>query len=566
LLDENKLAKGKKFFSLGSFDVSPNGRYLAYTTDITGFREYQLTIKDLQTGKNLPDRLGKVAGVVWASDNKTLFFGTEDAAKRTDKVWRYQLGSKKPTQIFHEKDEVYSLGIGSTTDDKFLIVQVGSKDANEVHFLDLAKPTAKLKLIEARSEKSEYAVDHKDGQFIIQTNDAGPNFRIVTAPVSNPAKENWKEVVPYSENTVISGMSTYQNFMVMSVREGGFTQLQIRDYKTGKVRRIPTADPVGDISMSSNPDYKTTELTYNYQSLTIPLSVYRFDTKSGKSKLLKQTPVLGGFKASDYISELKWVTAEDGTQVPVSMVRKKTTKPSKDTPLYLYAYGSYGSSTDPWFSNARLSLLNRGMIFAIAHIRGGGEFGRKWYEAGKMDRKINTFTDFIDCGNYLVKNGYTSHEKMIINGGSAGGLLMGAVLNMSPGLAKVAIADVPFVDVINTMLDESLPLTVGEFIEWGNPKVKSEYEYMAQYSPYDNVKAQDYPHILITTSLNDSQVLFHEPTKWCAKLRATKTDNNVLLLRCNMDAGHGGASGRYGAIKEVAFDYAFILTLLGIKK
>ncbi|MEQ1823180.1 MAG: S9 family peptidase [Fimbriimonadaceae bacterium] len=563
-LDENKLAKGKKFFDLGEVAISPNGKLLACTTDTTGFREYQLTIKDLVSGKNLKDKIGKVLQVEWATDNKTIFYVTEDAAKRWNKVWRYKLGSGKSELVYEETDEIYNLAIGGTTDRRYLILESGSKDANELRILDLRKPTSEPTIIQPRKDNLLYSMDHRNGLLYITTNDKGSNFRVVTAPVGNPAQENWKELIPERPETVINGVLTFRDFMVISVRSGGFTQLHVKSYETGKRFALPMADPVADIGLYRNPEYNTKSINYAYQSLTTPGSIYRFDVRSRKSVVLKQNKVKGGYKPSDYVSELQWAAATDGTKIPISIVRKKTTSLTKPNPLMLFAYGSYGASTDPWFSIGRLNLLNRGMIFAIAHIRGGGEFGRKWYEDGKMFNKMNTFTDFIDCGDYLVKKGYTKHTMMAMNGGSAGGLLMGAVLNMRPDLVKACIADVPFVDVINTMLDESLPLTVGEFIEWGNPKVKEQYEYMAQYSPYDNIKAQPYPDLLITTSLNDSQVLYHEPAKWCAKLRALKTSKNVLMLRCNMDAGHGGASGRYSSLRETAIDQAFILSQLGL--
>jgi oligopeptidase B len=566
LMDQNLAAKGQKFFSLGDSSVSPNNKLWAYTTDTTGFREYQLFIKDLSTGKVLKDRPGKVVGLTWASDNKSIYIVTEDAAKRWNKLWRYTIGSGKRELIYEEKDELFWVSISESTDDQYLFLSVGSKDTNEVRFFKLSDAKPQPKLIKPRGGTSQYAVDHREGTFYITSNDTGPNFRVATTPVSKYQPENWKTLIPTSDQNVISGISTYKNFMVISMREGGFTKLKLRDFKTGKTTSIPTADPIADIGGYPNPDYNTSSYTYNYTSLTTPASVYRYDLKSGKSKLLKQTKVKGGFKSSDYVSELEWATASDGTKVPISIVRKKTTKKSANTPLFLYAYGSYGAPTDPYFSVARLSMLNRGVIYAIAHIRGGGEFGRKWYEQGKMANKMNTFTDFIACGDHLVAKGYTSHNKMAMNGGSAGGLLMGAVLNLRPDLVKVAVADVPFVDVINTMLDESLPLTVGEFVEWGNPKVKEEFEWMRAYSPYDNVEAKNYPSILITTSLNDSQVLYHEPVKWTAKLRSLKTDSNPLLLKCNMDAGHGGASGRYSSLKELSETFAFVLTQLGITK
>lgn len=567
LLDENVLAKGKKFFSIGATEVSPNSRYLAYTTDVTGFREYYGKIKDLQTGKLLPDDLGKVTQVVWAADSKTLFYVTEDKAKRWNKVWRYTLGSKKPQLVVEEKDELFWASLGSSTDDRYLFIDLGSKDTNEVHYIPLNRPTAKPILIAKRGTKSKLQVDAYKNEFFITTNDKGPNFRLVRAPISSPTARNWREVMPHRPLSVLSGVSCFKDFMVVSQREGGFTQLALRDYKSGKLTPLKTDHAPGTIGLGTNAEFDTKTVRYEFTSLRLPQSTYEYDVKSGKSTLLKRAPVMGGYNPADYVSSVVWATARDGkTRVPISMVRKKSTLPSNKTPLMLYAYGSYGSPTDPYFSFARLSLLDRGFIFAIAHIRGGGEFGLPWYENGKMGKKMNTFTDFIDCADFLVKKGYTSPSRMAINGGSAGGLLIGAVVNLRPTLCKAAVLDVPFVDVINTMLDETLPLTVGEFVEWGNPKIKTQYEWMARYSPYDNIAPKVYPDILVNTSLNDSQVMYWEPAKYVAKLRANKTDSNALLLRCNMDAGHGGASGRYDRYKEVAEMYTFVLSSLNLAR
>ncbi len=567
MLDGNALAKGKKFFSIGGTEVSPNSRFLAYTTDVTGFREYYVRIKDLQTGKNLPDELGKANQIVWGADSKTLFFVTEDKAKRWNKVWRYTLGSKKPQLVVEEKDELFWVSLGSSTDERFLFIDIGSKDTNEVHYVPLNRPTAKPTLIAKRGTKSKLQVDAYKDEFFINTNDKGPNFRLVRAPISNPTARNWREVIPHRPLSVLSGVSCFKDFMVVAQREGGFTQLAIRDYKSGKLSPLKAEDTPGTIGLGANAEYDTKTIRYEFSSLRLPESTYDYDVKSGKSKLLKRAPVLGGYKPEDYVSSVVWATARDGkTRVPISLVRKKSTVPSAKTPLYLYAYGSYGAPTDPFFSYARLSLLDRGFIFAIAHIRGGGEFGLPWYEDGKMAKKMNTFTDFIDCADHLVKKGYTSPSRMAINGGSAGGLLIGAVLNLRPTLCKAAVLDVPFVDVINTMLDETLPLTVGEFVEWGNPKIKSQFDWMIKYSPYDNIAPKVYPDILVNTSLNDSQVMYWEPAKYVAKLRANKTDSNALLLRCNMDAGHGGASGRYERYKEVAELYTFVLSSLNLAR
>lgn len=566
LLDENQLAKGKRFFDLGSLDISPNGRFAAYLTDVTGFRMYEAFVKDLQTGRLLKDRIGQARQIAWGQDNKTLFFVTEDSSKRWNRVWRHELGSlKKPSLVFEEKDTAYDCSIGTTSDEKYLLVDSESKDANEVRFLDLSKPTSPLRIVEPRTDNLLYDLDHHAGRFYIRTNDVSPMFRLCVAPIGHPSKTNWKELIPPSEAVSLSGVQAFRDFLVMGARKDGFRTLLIRSFKDNRITELPGPTKVADMGLYANPDFNATALTYSFSTYNVPDSVFRYDLGTGKKTLLKQDKVRGGYRSDDYVIELVWATAKDGTRIPISLVRKKTTKPSAKTPLYLNAYGAYGASSDPWFSYSRLSLLDRGGIFAVAHVRGGGEFGRPWYEAGKMKHKINTFSDFIACGDFLVNQGYTSHAKLAINGGSAGGLLIGAVLNMRPDLARVAVADVPFVDVINTMLDESIPLTTSEFTEWGNPKVKEQFDWLMAYSPYDNVKAQKYPHTLVTTSLNDSQVLYHEPAKWCAKLRATKTDSNALLLKCNMDAGHGGASGRYSAYREVAFEYAFVMRYLGMK-
>ncbi len=565
LLDLNELGKGKPFIAAGASDISPNGRMFAYTIDTTGFREYQLFIKDLKTKKVRPERLGKALQVQWGGDSQTLYFVTEDAAKRWNKVWRYRLGGK-PEMIYEEKDRLYWFSIGTSRDHKYLFLQSSSMETSEVRVLDLAVSTSKPRLMIARSGKHKYSVDHREGRFYIRTNDNGRNFRLVSTPVNALAKSNWKEVVPHRTTVMLEAIDLFKGHLFLSERAGGFQRLRYCDLKTGKWAEIPTPEKARMISVGANPDYATSKFRYEYGSLKTPTSTYEFDPKRNSSKLLKQQPVLGGYRASDYESQVLWATARDGVKVPISLVYRKGLKHSKNTPLLLEGYGSYGAAMDPYFSQSRVSLLNRGVVFAVPHIRGGGEFGTPWHDNGKMAKKMNPFTDFIDCADYLVKSGWTSHERLAIRGGSAGGLLIGAVLNLRPDLAFQAIADVPFVDVINTMLDDTLPLTTGEYLEWGNPNVEEEYKWIRAYSPYDNITAQAYPNLLVNTSLNDSQVLYHEPAKWVAKLRVTKTDENVLLLKTNMDAGHGGASGRYDALKETSFDFAFLLWNWGIRK
>lgn len=565
LLDLNDIAKGKPFISAGASDVSPNGRMMAYTIDTTGFREYQLFVKDLKTRTVRSERLGKALQVEWGGDSQTLYFVTEDAAKRWNKLWRYRLGGK-PQLIFEEKDRLYWFSIAASRDQKYLFLNSNSAETSEVRALDLTNPDGKPRLIMARAGKHRYFVDHREGRFFIRTNDNGRNYRLVTTPVDATAKSNWKEVVPHRATVMLEGVDLFKGHMFLNERTGGFQRVRYCDLKTGVWKEIPTPEKARTINMGDNRDPSATKFRYAYGSLKTPNSIYEFDPKRGNSKLLKQQPVLGGYKASNYESKVLWATARDGVKVPISLVYRAGLKPSKATPLLLEGYGSYGAPSDPDFSSTRVSLLNRGVVFAVPHIRGGGEFGTPWHDNGKMAKKMNTFTDFIDCADFLVKSGWTSHERLAIRGGSAGGLLMGAVLNLRPDLALQAIADVPFVDVINTMLDDTLPLTTGEYLEWGNPNNPDEYKWIRAYSPYENVTAQAYPHILVNTSLNDSQVLYHEPAKWVAKLRITKTDDNVLLLKTNMDAGHGGASGRYDALKETAFDFAFLLWNWGIRK
>lgn len=565
ILDLNALGKGKKFISSGAVDVSPNGHLVAYTLDTTGFREYQLYIKDLRTGKVRPERLGKALQLAWGNDNETLFFVTEDSAKRWNKLWRYRFGGK-PELVYEERDRLYWFTIDASRDNRYLFLKSASSETSEVRYLSLDKPGSTPKLFLARKENIEYDVDSAGETFYIRINDKGRNFRLVRTEVSKPEPAHWREVVPHRSDVMLGGVDLFQSYIFLSERHGGFDRLRWADMKTGKWSEVAAPEQARSMSLSANPDFQSKKFRYDYASLKTPASTFEFNPQDGKSNLLKQQPVEGSFSPKHYESKLVWAKARDGVQVPISLVYRAGLKPSAETPLLLYGYGSYGAPSDPYFSVSRLSLLDRGVVYAMAHVRGGGEFGTPWHDNGKMGKKMNTFTDFIDCGEYLVREGWTSHEMMAMNGGSAGGLLMGAVLNLKPNLVGQAIADVPFVDVINTMLDDSLPLTTGEYLEWGNPNNPEQFAWMEAYSPYDNVAAQPYPKLLVNTSLNDSQVLYHEPAKWVAKLRATKTDDNVLLLKTNMDAGHGGASGRYEALRETAFDYAFLLANWGISK
>ncbi len=567
VLDLNELARGLKFLGLGSYEVSDDGNLLAYTTDTTGYRQYTLQVKDLRTGQLFPEKIERVDDVECAAVIKTLFYTTEDAiTKRHDKFFRHTLGSAKSDLIYEEKDELYDIQANRSRDKKFVFLTSVSKLTSEVRYVSTDKPTDELRVIEPRQNNHKYYADHRNGLFYIRTNDGGKNYRIVTAPANNPQKKNWKEFMAHRAQVKLDRIDLFSNYLVVSEWEMGLQQLEIIDLGSrAKSHRIEFPEPVYSASLSQNHEFNTNVLRFNYQSLVTPNSVFDYDMTTRERKLLKQTEV-PGYNPSLYTSERLFATATDGTRIPISVVYKKGLKMDGKNPMLLYGYGSYGSSIPPNFSSSRLSLLDRGVIYAIAHIRGGGEMGEDWREQGRMMSKKNTFTDFINSAEYLIKQNYTSSARLVIQGGSAGGLLMGAVTNMRPDLFKAVVAQVPFVDVINTMLDATLPLTTSEYLEWGNPNEPKAYEYIKSYSPYDNIKAQAYPAMLVKVSLNDSQVPYWEGTKFVAKLRATKTDNNPLLLKVNMGAGHGGASGRYDALRDLAFDYAFMLTEMGINQ
>jgi len=565
VLDQNELAKGQKFMSVGSFEPSDDGNILAYTTDNTGYRQYTLQFKDLRTGKLFPERIERVDNLAWASDNKTLFYVTEDAVtKRNNLLFRHTLGAEKSDLIYEEKDELFDIGVGRSRDKAVILVQAYSKTSTEVRYLPANTPDAEWKIVIARQPDHEYDVDHRGDLFYIRTNKGAKNFRVVTAPVSDPSEKNWKEFVAHRPAVKIEGIDLFADHAVLSEWENGLQQLEVINFKSNERHRIQFPEPVYSAFVGANREFDTTVLRYNYQSLVTPNSVFDYDMNARKATLKKQTEIPGGFDKANYKSERVFATAADGTKIPMSMVYRRGVKLDGSAPLLLYGYGSYGYSIPPTFSSSRLSLLDRGVIYVIAHIRGGGELGEEWRQAGRMMNKLNTFTDFIACAEHLVKSKYTSSDRLVIQGGSAGGLLVGAVTNMRPDLFKAVIAQVPFVDVINTMLDSSLPLTTSEFIEWGNPSDKAAYEYMKKYSPYDNVAAKNYPTMLVKVSFNDSQVPYWEGTKLVAKLRAMKTDQNPLLLKVNFGAGHGGSSGRYDALREVAFDYSFMLWQMGI--
>jgi oligopeptidase B len=568
-VDVNELAKGEKFMSLGASTISDDGNLLAYSTDNTGFRQYRLHVRDLRTGRDLPDTVEKTGSIVWAADNQTLFYTVEDPAKRQYRLYRHKLGTdtKNDDLVYEEKDERFDVGAGRTRSRKYILLESGSHTTSEVRYLDAATPSGEWKLIAPREQDIEYDAEHIGDLFYIRTNDKGRNFRLVTAPVSNPGKKNWKEIIPVRDNVMLSSVQGFQAFYVLVERENGLPQLTIVNLAGGAKQRISYPEPVYTAFPQVNREFKTKFFRYSYQSFITPSSVFDYDVEKHTSTLLKQNEVPGGYDPSKYKSERIWATARDGVKVPVSVVyRVEMKKVDGSNPLYVYAYGSYGSSTPVTFSGNRLSLLDRGVVMAYAHIRGGGEMGKAWHDAGRMMNKMNTFTDFVDCTEYLAANKYGSRDKIAIEGGSAGGLLMGAVTNLRPDLFKVVVSHVPFVDVMNTMLDASLPLTVGEYEEWGNPNEKPAYDYMVKYSPYDNLKKTAYPALLVKTSFNDSQVMYWEPAKYVAKLRTLKDDENILLLKTNMAAGHGGSSGRYDYLKEVAFDYAFMLTQLGMER
>lgn len=564
ILDVNELAKGHKFFSVGQQVISDDANLLAYASDTTGFREYHLAIKDLRSGKNLPDQVGKVAGFVWAADNKTIFYVTEDAAKRAHKLWRHTLGTPKDADalVYEEKDELYRLGVGRSRDKKFIMSSVASSTTGETRYIPADQPAAEWKVILPRENDHMYDVDHRDGVFYIHTNKDAKNYRLVTAPVSDPSPKNWKDLIAHNPAVFLSRPSVFADYMVVSETESGLPHLRVRDFATGAEHRVSFPETTYAAFLDANPEFATPTFRFSYQSMVTPSSVYEYDPKSRERKLLKQTEV-PGYDPTQYQSERIWATAADGVKVPISIVSRKGVSRDGKAPLMLYGYGSYGASMPVNFSPARLPMLDRGVVYALAHIRGGKDLGQEWHDQGKMLNKKNTFTDFIACADHLVAQGYCARDRMAIQGGSAGGLLVGATINFRPDLCKIAVLQVPFVDVINTMLDASLPLTVQEYLEWGNPNNRTEYEYMKSYCPYTNIAAKAYPSILVTTSLNDSQVMYWEPAKYVAKMRATKTDRNPLLFKCNMAGGHGGSSGRYDSLREQAFIMAVVMEQIG---
>lgn len=567
LLDVNMLAKGHSFFSVADVSVSTNSKIIAYGVDTLSRRRYTIYFKDLSTGTLLPTKISNTTGeTVWANDNNTVFYSTKDASLRPFKILKHKLANLdelKDVVVYQEKDSTFSLSLEKSKTNNFIYIASVSTMATEYQFLNANRPDAAFKLVQPRERGHEYNVTDYGDKFYFVTNYDATNFRLMSAPISTPSKKYWKEVIPHRADVLLEGFDVYKNFFTIQERKKGLTNIRIIDWKTNAEQTIDFGEETYTAYLDYNPDFNATKVRFRYTSLTTPVSVYDYDVTTKTKTILKRQEVLGGeFKPENYESKRLWAKAKDGVMVPISVVYKKGIKLDGSNPTLIYAYGSYGSSTDPYFSSTRLSLLDRGFVYAIAHVRGGQELGRQWYEDGKLLKKKNTFTDFIACSEFLISQGYTSSSKLFAQGGSAGGLLMGAIANMRPDLYKGIIAEVPFVDVVTTMLDESIPLTTGEFDEWGNPKVKEYYDYMKSYSPYDNVQAKDYPNMLVSSGYHDSQVQYFEPQKWVAKLRDMKTDKNLLLFKIDMEAGHGGASGRFKPLHEVALNYAFMLYLL----
>lgn len=570
MLDANQLAEGHAYYDIEGLEVSPDNKILAFAEDTQSRRRYTLRFKNLETGEMLPDEIPNTQGDgAWANDNKTFFYTSKDMVTLlSNKIWAHQLGQEvsEDELKYEEKDPSFYIGVYKSKSGEYIFIAGRSTLVNDFHLLDADQPRGDFQQFIPREAQHLYTMDHAGDKFIILTDWDAPNYRLMETPVHATAKSNWKEIVPHREDVLISDFEVFKNYLVVNEQSNALPKLRVMDLQQGKEHHLRMDEPAYTLYASANPEYDTEVLRYGYSSLTTPHSVYDYNMRSREQELKKQEEVVGGHDPSAYVTERKFATARDGVQVPVSLVYKKDTPLGRETPLLLYAYGSYGSSTDPEFNSSLLSLLDRGFVFAIAHIRGGQEMGRQWYEDGKMFKKKNTFNDFIDCAGYLISENYTSSDHLYALGGSAGGLLMGAVANMAPDRFNGIIAAVPFVDVISTMMDESIPLTTNEFDEWGNPKNLESYEYMLSYSPYDNVQAQDYPHMLVTTGYFDSQVQYWEPAKWVARLRDKKTDDNLLLLETNMSAGHGGSSGRFQQYRERALEYAFLLKLEEVSK
>lgn len=569
MLDENVLAEGHAYHSVGGINVSPNNKMIAYGIDTVSRRIYTINFKNLETGEILKDKIeGTVGSVAWANDNKTVFYTKKDLETlRSFQVWKHTLGSKKDELIFEEEDETFDCYAYRSKSGNYVIINTSATLTSEYRILSADEPNGEFKMFQARERELEYSIANFEDKFYVLTNlDGAKNFKLMVTDVNATEKENWKEVIAHRDDVLLEDFEIFRNHLAIDERKDGLSQIRMINNETGDEHYLDFGEETYTAYLSTNLDFETEVLRYGYTSLTKPSSVYDYNMNTKERELLKQQEVLGGFNSDDYHAERHYATVKDGTKVPISLVYKKGLKKDGNNPVLLYGYGSYGATMDAYFSSSRLSLLNRGFVFAIAHIRGGEEMGRHWYDDGKMLNKKNTFTDFISCGEYLITENFTKQNKLFAMGGSAGGLLMGAIINMRPDLWAGVVAQVPFVDVISTMLDETIPLTTGEYDEWGNPNEKEYYDYIKTYSPYDNVEAKDYPNMLVTTGLHDSQVQYWEPAKWVAKLRELKTDNNMLLLKTNMEAGHGGASGRFEAYKETALEYAFLLNLIGVNE
>lgn len=569
MFNGNKMAKGHDYFSLGGIAISPNNKLAAFGVDTVSRRQYVLQIKNLETGTVYEDKIeNTTGGGVWANDNETLFYTRKDPVTlRSDKIYKHKLGTHTSEDIlvYHEEDETFSTFIYRTKSKKYLVIGSFSTLTSEFRILPTANPDGEFKIFSPRVRGLEYTIFHYEDSFYILTNkDKAENFKIMKVKEGNTYSENWQEFIPHRENVLLEDIDIFKEYYVLSERENGLNKIRIIRWDGTEDYYLPFQSETYTAYVGSNPDFDTDILRYSYNSLSTPSSVIDFNMRTREKAIKKEQQVLGGqFKKENYVERRVWATAQDGVKVPMSIIHRKDTMLNENTPVLQYAYGSYGSTIDPYFSTVRLSLLDRGFVYAIAHIRGGEYLGRKWYETGKLLHKKNTFTDFIDCSKFLIEEKMTSSDHLYAMGGSAGGLLIGAVINMHPDLYNGVIAAVPFVDVVTTMLDDSIPLTTGEYDEWGNPNEKESYEYMKSYSPYDNVKEQDYPNMLVTTGLHDSQVQYFEPAKWVAKIRELKKNNSVLLFNINMEAGHGGASGRFESLREVAKEYAFLLDLEG---
>lgn len=567
LLDVNILAVGHNYYQVGGMSISPNNEWLIYGVDNVSRRQYTLHFKHLPTGEILEKTIPNTSGsAVWSADSEYFFYTWKDKTTlRSCKIYRHRLSNKsnKSTLIFEEKDDTFLCGVSKTKSKAYITIGSYSTVSTEFWYLDTHNPKGKFQVIEPRRRDHEYSIDHYDGDFYLHTNWQAKNFRLMKTDVQKPSQENWEEVIAHRDDVLLEGIEIFKDYLVLSERVKGITQLRIKEWNGQNDHNIYLGEDAFCIYPSINTEFDTQTIRFGYTSMTVPTSTYDYRMDTREATLLKQQIIVGGYDATAYQSERIFAKAKDGTDVPISLVYKRGLDKNGKNPTLLYAYGSYGHSMDPYFSQSRLSLLDRGWVFAIAHIRGGEEMGRHWYEDGKLLNKINTFTDFIACAKVLVNQGFTNNEKLAIMGGSAGGLLMGAVINLAPELFKAVVAAVPFVDVVTTMLDDSIPLTTGEYDEWGNPNESDFYHYMKSYSPYDNVEAKPYPSMLVTTGFHDSQVQYWEPAKWVARLRHLKTDNNLLLLHCNMETGHGGASGRYEMFKEVAMEYAYLIGQVG---